>query len=133
MKNLGNVLLIVPIAIGLGLGCLCGSNKAKCEAFLTTDKGNEYYGADKTVDTAIRNSCNNYCIVEDKEFDRLWLEWKDSPAAKKSRLLRGGKLKKVDATTDPNIMDYLYKECAPACVKKKNEGVFKARTKCGGK
>ena len=130
MKNLANTLIVAAAVMAIGLGCVCGGSKPKCEAFLTTPQGKEYYGADKTKDTAIRNSCNNWCIVEDPGYTRRYEIWLETPAGKRESRLSKGKPDKVRATSDPRIMDYLYKECAPACVKKVKSGTFKVRTKC---
>ena len=131
MKNWTNMLILLVMGSLFGLGCLCGSGP-QCEAYLTTPEGKEYYGADKTKDTALRNACNNWCIVEDKEYDTLFKRWKETPAGKREGRFRGGKPKRGDATSDRDIMDFLYKKCAPRCVKATKSGKNKYRIKCKG-
>ncbi|NNE64994.1 MAG: hypothetical protein HKN33_00390 [Pyrinomonadaceae bacterium] len=85
--------------MAIGFGCLCGKSEPKCEGFVRY-QGEEFYGADKNAADAGRNACNNFCIAKDEKYDQYCREWKETPAAEKARLFRGGKLKRVDATQD---------------------------------
>ena len=129
-KNLGNLIFVLSILLGVSLGCLGPSaDDYKCEGIVKSN-GKTYVGGSKTEEQAGLNACNKFCLEND-EYEALYGIWLDSDKAKTLEKSRGKKISKEDAIyEDKNLMDFVTKTCAPKCKAEANKGKHTLETSC---